>query len=236
MEATPTGDGTMAPETSTPTPGEDGDTDDDSTESSDVTPQSAVGDGNPFADATVVNGTAYNGSQQSSAVIRNETANNRQLFEYTDESGETSSVYATEDYVAVRNGSTGEVEYGGPDSGLGAFVAFEAMVTAYGPTLFVGVVEWEQTGTTTVDGEEALVFGSDSFNQTGYEEGDIQITFESDEVESTDGRMVITSDGQVTSVDIEIETVDGTYGGNISAEYDDITVTQPSWVDESQAP
>jgi len=243
MEETETGDsmdGTpMEPMTATPEPDDDemGDDDmSDDSDSSDLSPQDVATDEDPFAGATVFDGTTYNGSQQSSAVVRNDTANNRELIEYTDESGATSEVYSTEDYVAVRNGTTGEVEYGGNDSYIGSGIEFGAAFTALGPVFFVSVVEWEQSGTTTVDGEQATVFESDSFNETGYTESGLNFNFESSDVQSTDGRIVITSDGLIKSIDIEIETTQGTYGGDLTVTYDDITIDKPGWVDESQAP
>jgi len=183
--------------------------DDDSTDdsqSSDITPLSAVASSEVLANAKVADGT-------------------------------TSEVYTTEDYVAARNGSTGQVEYGEPDSFVGADVSFKAAFTAIGPFFYVGIVEWEQTGTTTVDGEEALVYESNSLNRTALNSKDnLNFNFEQDEVTSVDGRIVISSDGAIQSVTVEIEEQDGTYGGKMSLSYDDITVTQPSWVDESQAP
>ena len=205
--------------------------------SSDIAPQSAVSDNNPFSSATEIDGTWYNGSQQSSALIRNDTSNDRKLVEYTDESGTTSELYTTEDYVAVRNGTTGDVQYGGPDSFIGAGVGISGSFTAGGALFYVGVVEWEQTGTTTVDGEQATVYESDSLNETGLNtDRSISYGFDQSEVQSVDGEMVISSEGQIHSANIEIETQDGTYGGEMSVEYGDINLTKPAWVDESEAP
>jgi len=242
MEETATGDSmepateTQAPETSTPgtpTPESD-DGGDDSSQFTDSVLDSTLSD-EPLMGSTVVDGATYNGSQQASAVIRNDTANNRELIEFTDESGTTSEVYTTADYIAVRNGTTGEVTYGGSDSLVGSSVSFRASSTAYGAAFFIGIVEWEQTGTTTIDGEEATVFESDRFNQTVYEQSRLQFGFESQDVQSTDGRIVVTSDGRFKSVTVQIETENGTYGGDMSVRYDDITLDKPSWVDESQS-
>ena len=102
--------------------------------SGDVAPQSAVSDDNTFSSATEIDGTWYNGSQQSSALIRNDTSNDRKLTEYTDESGTTSELYTTEDYVAVRNGTTGDVQYGGPDSFIGPALASRVVSPPAGPS------------------------------------------------------------------------------------------------------
>ena len=225
---------TETPAPGTPAPGTPTPDDDDSSQSGIDPIESAVSD-EPFAGVTVVDGTTYNGSQQTSAVISNDTANERELVEYTDESGTTSEVYTTADYIAVRNGTTGEVTYGGSDSLVGSSVSFRASSTAYGAAFFIGIVEWEQTGTTTIDGEEATVFESDRFNQTVYEQSRLQFGFESQDVQSTDGRIVVTSDGRFKSVTVQIETENGTYGGDMSVRYDDITLDKPSWVDESQS-
>lgn len=243
MEETATGD-SMGPATETPTPEtqtpgtptpESDDGGDDSSQSSDSVLESALSD-EPFMGGTVVDGTTYNGSQQTSAVIRNDTANNRELVELTDESGTTSEVYTTADYIAARNGTTGNVTYGGPNSFVGSSVTFEATFTAFGPAFFVGLVEWEESGTTTVDGEEATVLESDTFNESAYEASGLNFNFNSSDVQSTDGRIVVTSDGLIESATVEIETADGTYGGEMTVSYDDITLETPSWVDESEAP
>ena len=81
------------------------------------------------------------------------------------------------------------------------------------------------------------MYESDSLNETGLNTGQgINYGFEQSEVQSVDGEMVISSEGQIHSTTIEIETQDGTYGGEMSAEYGDITLTKPAWVDESEAP
>jgi hypothetical protein len=231
MEATPTDGSSME---ATPTPDDDS-SDTDSQSGGGGTLVSAVSD-DPFGDATVTDGTWYNGTEQSSALIRNDTDAGRELIELTRPSG-TTSLYTTDDYVAVRNGTTGEVQYGGPDSFIGAGVAFEAGFTAYGVVFYIGAVEWEQTTTTTVDGEAADVYESDSLNETALNSNrNLNLGFEQSDVQSVDGRIVIGSDGKIQSANVQIETADGTYGGDLSLEYDDITVTKPSWVDESQAP
>lgn len=209
----------------------------DNSESSDTTPLSAVLSDDPLEEAREVDGTTYNGTSQATAVLRNDTSNNRELIEYTDESGTTSEVYTASDYVAYRNGATGEEQYGGPDSTVGGSVQFEAAFTAIGPLFYTDLVEWEQTGTTTVNGEDALVYEGDSLNQTAFDGGQFGAgQIEQSEVQSVDGRIVVGSNGRVYSTNVEIETQDGTYGGDMSVNYDDITVTQPGWVDESQAP
>jgi hypothetical protein len=189
-----------------------------------------------FEDATVVNGTWYNGTEETTAVIRNDTSNDRELTELTRPSGETGTVYTTDDYVAYRNGTTGDVQYGEPDGLVGTGVTFEAAFVAIGPLLYFNFIEWE-TSRTVVDGQEAVVYQGESLNETAFTDTqNFDLGFEQGDVQSVDGEIVISSDGQIYSATIEIETGEGTYGGDLSVSYDDSTVTQPDWVDESQAP
>jgi hypothetical protein len=182
--------------------------------------------------------TLYNGSDQSDVLARNDTANSRELVSLTSQST-SGSVYTTEDYVAARNGTTGEVEYGEPDSSVGSSTEFAAGFTLIGGLFYVGLVEWEESGTTTVDGEEAIVYESDSLNETALSQNEGSGTgfgFEQSEVQSVNGEFVVGQDGQVHSITVEIETPEGTYGIDMAFEYDDITISKPAWVDESEAP
>ncbi|MDS0282064.1 DUF7537 family lipoprotein [Haloarcula onubensis] len=234
---TPTDGGSMdTPMEPTSTPTADGDETDTGSGPGEPTPQSAAANSNPLDNATVTEATVYNGSQQTDVLIRNETAG-AELVEYTRPSTGTASLYTTDDYVAYRNGTTGNVEYGGPDSYVGTGVSISAEFTVIRALLYVDLVEWEETGTTTVDGESALVFESDSLNQTALnEDPNFETGSQQSAVQSVDGRMVIGTDGRVHSVNVQIETPDGTIGSDVSFGYDDITVDTPGWVDESQAP
>lgn len=214
--------------------GDSGGQDDASSTSN--TPLSAVESDDPFAGATEFDGTAYNASQQTNALMINDTANDRELVELNRPSKGSAIVYTTNDYVAYRNTTTGTVRYGESDGAVGRRVVFRAAFTALTPVFYVDIVEWEQIGTTTVDGQDALVYGSSSFNETGYETASRRFDFEPSDVRSTGGRMIISSDGRIHSVTVEIETTQGTYGGDLSVTYDDSTVDKPDWVDESQAP
>jgi len=207
-------------------------------QSGDTSPLSAAADSSPLDNSTAVDMTLYNGSDQSDVLARNDTANSRELVSLTSQST-SGSVYTTEDYVAARNGTTGEVEYGEPDSSVGSSTEFAAGFTLIGGLFYVGLVEWEESGTTTVDGEEAIVYESDSLNETALSQNEGSGTgfgFEQSEVQSVNGEFVVGQDGQVHSITVEIETPEGTYGIDMAFEYDDITVEKPDWVDESQAP
>lgn len=249
--ASETSTGDSMDSTATPTMADDGsesrDDDSQSTEddsqstendsvSADSSTLSSASSEDPFEDATVVNGTWYNGTEETTAVIRNDTSNDRELTELTRPSGETGTVYTTDDYVAYRNGTTGDVQYGEPDGLVGTGVTFEAGFVAIGPLLYFNFIEWE-TSRTVVDGQEAVVYEGESLNETAFTDTqNFDLGFGQGDVQSVDGEIVISSDGRIYSATVEIETDEGTYGGDLSVSYDDITVTQPDWVDESQAP
>jgi len=193
----------------------------------------------PFSDATSVEATLFNGSDQITILAQNDTDAERELIELSSSEGGTNSLYTTNDYRATRNTTTGETQYGQPDGNVGAGVGFGAAFGLFASLSYVGVVEWQEGGTTSVDGDTGYVYEADSLNETVFENQVIEnlnLGFEQSEVQSVDGRMVIDEGGQIRSVNVEIETPDGTYGTELSVEYDDITIDKPDWVDESEAP
>jgi len=195
------------------------------------------GEGDAFANATRIDATLFNGTEQLRLLTENDTAAGTQLLRINTSTGGTTTLYSTGDYTALRNTTSGEVEYGGPGSNIGFGVGFLSVFILAGSAGYAGLVEWDAAGTTTVDGESAFVYESDSLNETAFDERQrLNDGFEQGDVQSTDGRMVIGPDGRIYSINVEIETADGTFGTDMSIGYDDITITKPGWVDESEAP
>lgn len=96
-------------------------------------------------------------------------------------------------------------------------------------------MDWEKSGTTTVDGSEAYVFEADSINRSALDTDRSGLTLEADNVESATGRLVIDSDGRLRSARVRITTPEGTSGVDLTIETgDDITVEKPDWIDDSQ--
>lgn len=192
--------------------------------------------GSGFDNATDIDLVLYNGTEQISLVSKNDTESGTKLLELTTPDSGTRTVYTTSEYVAFRNSSNGEEEYGGPDSRVGSGVSFGSALLIFGATAYTDAVQWDAAGTTTVDGEGAFVYEADSLNQTSEGQQGLNPAYEQDEVESVDGRLVIGPEGRIYDIRVEIEAPDGTYGTDMSVRYGDISITKPSWVDESQAP
>ncbi|WP_262179827.1 DUF7537 family lipoprotein [Haloarcula laminariae] len=213
----------------TPTAGGDG------AESGGTGSLSTAGGDNLIDSATETNVTVFNGSDQTNVLIRNDTAAGRELVELTRPSG-TTAVYSTADYVAARNGTTGDVQYGETNSTVGVATNIKAGAAVIGGFLYTGFVEWTETGTTTVDGEDAVVYEGASLNESELSGNTTESGFARSDVQSVDGRAVVGPDGRIHSLTVTIETPEGTYGTEMAFRYDDITVSQPDWVDESRAP
>ncbi|WP_324665130.1 DUF7537 family lipoprotein [Haloarcula sediminis] len=195
---------------------------------------SAAGGNNFIDSATETDVAVFNGTGRTDVRIRNDTAAGRKLVELT--RGSETAAYTTNDYVAVRNGTTGDVQYGDANSTIGVATEVKAWGAVVGGLLYTGFVEWAETGTTTVDGEQADVYEGDSLNATAVNSNTTEAGFEQRDVQSVDGRAVVGSDGRIHSLTIRIETPAGTYGTEMSFGYGNVTVSQPDWVDESQAP
>lgn len=197
-------------------------------------------DSDLFSNATELNMTFYNGSQQVGVLIQNDSATNTQLIRLSDPSSGTTTFYNTSDYAAVRNSSSGEVQYGEPGGNIGFGVAFGSALILISGVSFAGVVEWQQGGTTTVDGETAFVYEADSLNQTAVQQRNSEQNFgtdiDGDNIDSVDGEMIIGQNGQLHSLNVELTRSDETFGVDLSIDYDPVTIEQPDWVDESQAP
>ena len=242
MDATPTPDD--SPETTTTTDDEmvETTTPDDSMDDTDGS-QPAVSnvlsdssDSDPFANATQIEMTLYNGSQQVDLLIQNDTDSNAQILQLSRDAG-TTTLYQTSDYVATRNTTSGEVQYGEPDGNVGFGVSFASALFLFSGLSYASAVEWDEAGTTTVDGTNAFVYEADSLNQSFFEnQQGFQATIESGSVQSVDARAVIKENGRIDSIEVLMETDRGTVGSSLVVSYDDISVEKPDWVDESQAP
>jgi hypothetical protein len=195
-------------------------------------------DSDLFADATAIEMTLYNGSQQTEVLIQNDSATNTELIRFSTPQSGTLTYYNTTDYAALRNTSSGEVQYGAPGGNLGFGVGFGAALTLFAGLSYVSFVEWEQGGTTTVNGETAFVYEGDSLNQSALSSGDSQgfnPNFDQGSVDSVDGEMIINSDGQLQSINIDIRRSGERFGVDFSVNYDSVTIQTPDWVDESEA-
>lgn len=236
--------------TATPTDGADDTEDGTMTPGGDVGPQPSTEEvfsslnsssgGDPFGNATELDMTLYNGSDSTLTVlIQNNTDTGTQLTQFSSE-GETLTLYSTSDYVAQRNSTSGEIQYGEPDGNIGFGVNFAAAFALFAGLSYISLVEWEPAGTTSVNGGTGYVYEATSLNETALNnQGNQQMinpSFEQSDVQSVSGQMVVTSDIQFQSLTVEIETPDGTYGTDLSLRYDPVTIDKPDWVDESQAP
>jgi len=97
----------------------------------------------------------------------------------------------------------------------------------------VGILDWEPTGTTTVDGEERYVFEADSINDTAAKAQGWGLTSNNTEV---DARLTVGADGVIRSGDIELGTEGSSFDVRFSLRTGEgIDVTQPDWYDESEA-
>jgi len=191
-----------------------------------------------FGNATTINATLYNGSETTTLGIRNDTSAGRSILTlaFPGQSGET-TYYETENFTAVRNTTSGEVRYGESDGNVGFDVTFASVFVLLASVSYVSLVEWEPAGQTTVNGHTAAVFEGDSLNQSAFDTTEnMQVVFGPDEVESVDGRMVIGQDGTFYSLDVRITVSGETYGTDLSVGYEPVTVSQPGWVNESEAP
>lgn len=187
--------------------------------------------------ATEIDLTLYNGSEQVTLTSKNDTESGTRLLELSTPDSGTTTVYTTSEYTAFRNSTTGEEEYGGPDSRVGSGVGFASAFLIGISSAYISTVQWEAAGTTTADGEGAFVYEADSLNQSMMDsEQGFNPPYEQDEVESVSGRLVIGPEGRIYDLSVEIEAPDGTYGTDMSIRYGDVSITKPDWVDESQAP
>jgi hypothetical protein len=250
------GGGTASP-TDTATPGEtaDGDTTpvettdgddgaddgtDDGTDGQDTTLNASeafsnVNTSESFSDATEIEMTLYNGSQQSTVLVQNNTNTGQELYEINAPDTQT-TMYSTEDYAAIRNGTSGEIQYEAPDGRNASGVRFSTGFFFLGGFIYIGLIDWQEPSQTTIDGESVYVIEGNSLNQSAFDEQNFDLGFDPDNVQSVTGRTVITTDGEIRSINTEITTADETYGVDLSASTDQPSITKPDWVDESQAP
>jgi hypothetical protein len=190
-----------------------------------------------FANATQFNVTLYNGTSEDHLVRQIDRDSGRQLLDINSSEYGTGILYNSSEYIAIRDTTTGEEAYGTPSSGVGFGLAFASLAILGTSVEYASLTDWEPAGTTTVNGEAAFVYESDSLNESAFDSGRIYTTdLEQADVQSVNSRMVISPEGQIHSIEVAFETQDGTYGTNMTVQYDDITISQPSWVNESRAP
>jgi len=180
-----------------------------------------------FSGSVELDMTIINGSEESTLVWRNDTE--RQFVTLTRPSGSTDVYYLTESGSAYRNSSTGETRYGSGDGRIATEAGFTAFFALAG-FAYIGVMDWEQARTTTVDGEQAVVFEADSINQSAIEDSNFEMQ---GEIQSATGQMTVTADG-ISSASVRITVPRGEVGTDLTITRGGITVEQPDWVDESQ--
>ena len=259
-DGTPTpGDGTPMDETpadgtpseTTPTDGTDGTDETDGTDGTDETDGttgeedtvpnataalSDVNTSDPFKDATSMEMTLYNGSQQTTLTFENDTDAGRERYEINTQSTDR-TMYSTADFAAIRNDTSGDVQYGEPDGNLASGIELSAGFLFFGGFIYTGVLEWQPPTETTIDGENVYVIESNSLNETILNNNqNYELGFDQNDVQSVNGRIVVSTDGRIQSITAKITTSDGTYGSELTLGYGPVTISQPSWVDESQAP
>jgi hypothetical protein len=211
----------------------DGDTD-DGTDGSAVNISQELSNAEPFSGSTQFEMTIINGSEELSITVKNDTE--RQLYRLEDsQSGGVVEYYITDGPDAYRNTSSGETRYATGESRLENSAGFAIGFLAIAGFGYIGVMDWEPAGTTTVDGQSANVFEADSINQSALSDDDSGFSFTPSNAESGTGRLVIDDQGRLRSASVRINTPQGTVGTDLTITTgDDITVSQPDWIDESQ--
>jgi len=233
--ATPTATARPTP-TATPTD----DSDDSSDTEEDPLRNGSVSSGgsSSFLDnATMIEVSIRNSSGQNvDFLLKNDTDADRALIQLTRSTVGTTTYYLTEEYNAMYNETTGEILYGQGDQGIelrAGFTAFYAFI----PLSYVGVMNWSVTDIRAVDGQERYVYESNSINQTALDQSDFQ---SSGEIQSAEGRMVVTEDVLFPQISINLTYVNeaGTTAEvsvSMTMTDDDVTVEVPDWFDESEA-
>jgi hypothetical protein len=185
--------------------------------------------------ATKLNATLYNGTTQGTMLIESNQTAGTTLYKLN-ASGYTTALYNTSEYAAFQNSTTGEVEYGEPGS-IGSNTAFASFYYLGAGSEYADIMMWEPAGTAWVNDNAAFVYESDSLNESVLAGRQRFITdIQQENVESVDGRMMISPDGEIYAVNVDIKTADNNYGIRMTFRYDSMTNIKPSWVDESKAP
>jgi len=143
--------------------------------------------------------------------------------------------YLSSTEAGVRNQTADRVKYGnGPTS-----VQFEAgflvgFFGAFGPQ-FAGAAEWHAVGSQTVDGEDQVVFTAEDL--VASDETDLNIVSPDENARDVEGRMVVSSDGLIRSIELTwtTERADGTtYREGIEyslSNVGEVTVDRPTWLE-----
>lgn len=179
--------------------------------------------------------TTYEGNGEATAVsvdrftfqLRNDTQ--QQLF-VENFSNRQQTTYVDGAKAAVRNETTGEIRYSNESNFVGQGAAYLAATYTRFTLNFLYPVDWEATGTTTVDNEEHYVIEPTGLNETRLP----AVPVSAENVTSVDGRLVVGTDGVVHTGNVQLEGA-----ADISVTYslrtdDSIDVTAPDWYDESQ--
>jgi len=169
-------------------------------------------------------------SESGSLSYQNDTE--QQRYELGDSGGTTSVYYVDGERAAVRNATTGEVRYSNATNNLASRARFTLLFASFSIGA-VEYVEWEATGTTSVDGETHYVFEADSPNMTAINQTGSVIS--PDNVTAVNGRLVVGTDGIIHEGRVSIEADETTTARFSLDTSGDVAVTPPSWYDESQA-
>lgn len=159
--------------------------------------------------------------------LRNDTQQQEYVLNSSDRQV---SYYVDGESAAVRNDTTGEVRYSNQTNALRS-EATGTGIYAVVSISAINALEWEATGTTTVHGEQHYVLESTGINQTALE----QSSLSADGVTSTDGRLVVGTDGIIHDGTVNIDGETAVSVSFSTRTGDSIAVDAPSWYDESAA-
>jgi len=180
--------------------------------------------------------TTGDSTQTIDYVFRNDT--DQQLYNLSQSSAGYTEYYVTSGADGVRNTTSGEIQYGQGESRIQTSAAFTRLITLV-PGQFIASMEWEVSGTETVDGREGTVLTSDSFNQTAANNSEFALGDQTENVSSVSGRLVVASNGLILDGEI---TAEGTENGEsvqldltITMRESGVEVEQPDWFDEDEA-
>ncbi|MDS0259456.1 hypothetical protein NDI56_08630 [Haloarcula sp. S1CR25-12] len=161
--------------------------------------------------------------------FRNDTE--QQLFELNNTNSEV-TYFIDGEKAAARNESSGEVRYSNATNRVGGEAYFSTLYAGISLN-YIPILEWEVTGTTTVDGETHYVLESNAVNETVLQRPSSSLSAEN--VDSADGRLVAGADGVIHSGSV---TIDGNKDIAVTfsmSKDEGMDVTAPGWYDESQA-
>jgi hypothetical protein len=172
-----------------------------------------------------------NGSQNLTYSFTNDTE--RQLYELDNSERGVTSYYVTNGTDGVRNTTTGEIRYGEGDSSIQTSARFTVFLALAG-TNYIKILDWDVTGTKTIDGETYYVLESSSLNESALNSADSDFGISPSEVTAVDGSLTVSEDGVIRTGSVLIESADNTIEITYSLRTGDgITVSEPGWFDDS---